>query len=129
MHEKSNGSSGVSRLTPYAKPCERCGLWLAGGDIVWIESLPFCENCAEAAAPRRRRRQLQARKRRPAHFDVEGHSPVFKSKVSWRIEVSASGVRAKRRNDGRELSIRWETLLAAAMFYGCDSQRGERGAL
>ena len=71
---------------------------------------------------------MKARKRGPARFDVEGYSAAFKQVVLWKIEVTGSGVTARRQLDGRELSIGWRALLGAAMFYGADSLRGDTRA-
>jgi len=68
---------------------------------------------------------VKAARRGPANFTVSGYSAAFKRDVVWKITVTESGVSAKRTEDGRDLSIDWRTLLGSAMFYGCDSLRGD----
>lgn len=72
---------------------------------------------------------MKAHKRAPAHFKVTGYSSAFKHDTEWKITVTESGIQARRLYDGRELSIGWRPLLGAAMFYGCDSMRGETAKL
>lgn len=72
---------------------------------------------------------MKAKKRGPAYFDVRGHSAAFKREIVWRVCVGENGIHARRTIDGRELSIDWRALLGAAMFYGCDSLRGEETKL
>jgi hypothetical protein len=59
-----------------------------------------------------------------ARFFFSKHSGAFKRKVEWKIVASNSGVSAQR-DDGRKVSISWQQLIGAAMFYGCDSERGQ----
>ncbi len=68
---------------------------------------------------------MKATRRGPAFFTVSGYSAAYKREVTWKITVTESGVNARRQEDGRDLSIDWRTLLGSAMFYGCDSLRGD----
>lgn len=65
-----------------------------------------------------------AKKRGPARFTVSGYSAAYRNDITWKVEVTQSGVTARRVIDGRELSIGWRELFGAAMFYGVDSLRG-----
>jgi hypothetical protein len=64
---------------------------------------------------------VTARPRSPAYFTLDTYSSAFQESCTWRIRISETGILA-RRQDGRELSISWRTLLGAAMVYGKDSQ-------
>lgn len=79
----------------------------------------------EKTARKGRRRRMKARKRQPAHFDVEGRSSVFPDrKILWRVKVTTLGVEATRDMDHRRVAIEWDRLIGLAMFYGHDSEKG-----
>lgn len=62
--------------------------------------------------------QMKAKKRQPAHFDVQHRSSVFQKTVTWKVTVTERGVTARRDCDGTQVSITWEKLIGQALFYG-----------
>jgi len=69
------------------------------------------------------KRTLRANKRRVARFEVRDRSTVFPVTVTWRIEVSEDGLKARRDLDGTVASVSWKQVLGAALYYG----RTEKG--
>ena len=69
------------------------------------------------------KRTLKANKRRVARFEVRDRSTVFPVTVTWRIEVSEGGLKARRDLDGCTTYVSWKQVLGAALYYG----RTEKG--
>lgn len=59
--------------------------------------------------------------RRKAHFEFASYCSALKCKTKWRIEVSATGMIAKREMDGRTVSLSWREMIGMAIVYGRDA--------
>lgn len=69
------------------------------------------------------KKRLKANKRRVARFQVRDRSTVFPVTVTWNIEVSEAGLKARRDLDGCTTYVTWKQVLGAALYYG----RTEKG--
>ncbi|MCK5652787.1 MAG: hypothetical protein KAJ42_15460 [Gemmatimonadetes bacterium] len=69
------------------------------------------------------KKRLKANKRRVARFQVRDRSTVFPVTVTWNIEVSEGGLKARRDMDGCTAYVSWKQVLGAALYYG----RTEKG--
>ena len=71
-----------------------------------------------------------AKSRRPATFTVQGKSAAFPGQiVEWEVVCNDLGIVARRKSDGRRVSITWKEAIGLALFEGRDEARDQKAEL